>query len=364
MRRPGDDRDRARASSASRAWTAMRALGRRRRGAADRRRAVELVDRVRRRAGHEGVPAARAGREPGARAAALPHRARLPEHRAAGRLVRVRRAARSARDARDAAASSSRTARDGWELALDELDTNPEAFLDAGREPRRGHRRDAHGARRPTPATRPSRRTSRATRRCRSSPRPWTRRSSACSSTCPRTRPWRRSPARGQDVRERLSLLAQLGVGGRVIRTHGDYHLGQTMLTSARLGDPRLRGRAGAAAARAAPEALAAARRGGHAALVRLRRPPAAEIAARPGGAGGVGRSAPASAFLDGVPRPLEPALLPPGEEAIAQAAGGLRAREGGLRAALRAEQPTRLGGDPGGGDHATAGDRNERGHA
>ncbi|HEX6460868.1 MAG TPA: hypothetical protein VF032_18270 [Thermoleophilaceae bacterium] len=35
----------------------------------------------------------------------------------------------------------------------------------------------------------------------------------------------------GQDVRERLSTLAQLGVGGRVIRTHGDYHLGQTLYT-------------------------------------------------------------------------------------------------------------------------------------
>ena len=35
----------------------------------------------------------------------------------------------------------------------------------------------------------------------------------------------------GQDVRERLSMLAQLGVGGRVIRTHGDYHLGQTLYT-------------------------------------------------------------------------------------------------------------------------------------
>jgi trehalose synthase-fused probable maltokinase len=35
----------------------------------------------------------------------------------------------------------------------------------------------------------------------------------------------------GQDVRERLSTLAQLGVGGRVIRTHGDYHLGQTLHT-------------------------------------------------------------------------------------------------------------------------------------
>jgi len=36
---------------------------------------------------------------------------------------------------------------------------------------------------------------------------------------------------RGQDVRERLKMLANIGAGGRVIRTHGDYHLGQTMLT-------------------------------------------------------------------------------------------------------------------------------------
>jgi maltokinase len=34
---------------------------------------------------------------------------------------------------------------------------------------------------------------------------------------------------RGQDVRERLAARAQLGAGGRVIRTHGDYHLGQTL---------------------------------------------------------------------------------------------------------------------------------------
>jgi trehalose synthase-fused probable maltokinase len=35
----------------------------------------------------------------------------------------------------------------------------------------------------------------------------------------------------GQDVRERLGALAQLGVGGKVIRIHGDYHLGQTLHT-------------------------------------------------------------------------------------------------------------------------------------
>jgi maltokinase len=37
---------------------------------------------------------------------------------------------------------------------------------------------------------------------------------------------------RGQEVRERLRGLAHTGAGGRVIRTHGDYHLGQTMLTA------------------------------------------------------------------------------------------------------------------------------------
>ncbi len=36
---------------------------------------------------------------------------------------------------------------------------------------------------------------------------------------------------RGQDVRERLAARAQIGVGGRSIRTHGDYHLGQTLST-------------------------------------------------------------------------------------------------------------------------------------
>ena len=36
---------------------------------------------------------------------------------------------------------------------------------------------------------------------------------------------------RGQDVRERLQSLSATGTGGRVIRAHGDLHLGQTMLT-------------------------------------------------------------------------------------------------------------------------------------
>jgi predicted trehalose synthase len=36
---------------------------------------------------------------------------------------------------------------------------------------------------------------------------------------------------RGQDVREHMQALSHIGTGGRLIRTHGDYHLGQTMLS-------------------------------------------------------------------------------------------------------------------------------------
>jgi maltokinase len=34
---------------------------------------------------------------------------------------------------------------------------------------------------------------------------------------------------RGQDVREKIAMRTQLAVGGRSIRTHGDFHLGQTL---------------------------------------------------------------------------------------------------------------------------------------
>jgi maltokinase len=36
---------------------------------------------------------------------------------------------------------------------------------------------------------------------------------------------------RGEEVRDLLTLMAQTGVGGRLIRNHGDYHLGQTVLS-------------------------------------------------------------------------------------------------------------------------------------
>jgi trehalose synthase-fused probable maltokinase len=39
---------------------------------------------------------------------------------------------------------------------------------------------------------------------------------------------------RGEEVRERLQLMSHVGVGGRLIRHHGDYHLGQTLLADNR----------------------------------------------------------------------------------------------------------------------------------
>ncbi len=41
---------------------------------------------------------------------------------------------------------------------------------------------------------------------------------------------------RGQDVREQIAFRAQLGVGGRSIRTHGDFHLGQTLHRAGQVG--------------------------------------------------------------------------------------------------------------------------------
>ncbi|MGO9900833.1 MAG: phosphotransferase [Solirubrobacteraceae bacterium] len=37
---------------------------------------------------------------------------------------------------------------------------------------------------------------------------------------------------RAQEIRARLATLAQFGLSGRLIRTHGDYHLGQTLHTA------------------------------------------------------------------------------------------------------------------------------------
>jgi maltokinase len=122
---------------------------------------------------------------------------------------------------------------------------------------------------------------------------------------------------RGQDVRDRLQALSHIGAGGHVIRTHGDYHLGQTMLTDRGWvildfeGEP----------ARPLPER-------------RLKRSPLRDVAGmlrslsyavagvrmlRGGSppAGWEGRAR--EAFLAGYHRTVESTLLPPGQQATDQ---------------------------------------------
>ena len=161
---------------------------------------------------------------------------------------------------------------------------------------------------------------------------------------------------RGQDVRERLQALSHIGAGGRVIRTHGDYHLGQTMLTDRGWvildfeGEP----------ARPLPER-------------RLKRSPLRDVAGMLRSFSYVTAGArllrgvdvpeeweerARAAFLEGYFERVDGGPAAAGRGADGAAAVGVRAREGRLRAALRAQQPARLGRHPGGRDPAAAGER------
>jgi maltokinase len=118
----------------------------------------------------------------------------------------------------------------GWELALDEIATAPDTFLERlgslGRATAQLHNALASDA--GDPAFSPE--------------EPSQESLSLLTATVDEDieRIFLRLPAdprlapiagRGQDVRERLAARAQIGVTGRVIRTHGDYHLGQTLYT-------------------------------------------------------------------------------------------------------------------------------------
>ncbi len=120
-------------------------------------------------------------------------------------------------------------ARDGWELALEEIAAAPEAFLDRLRALGEvtGRMHAALGSDSTDPAFAPE--------------EPSTETLSLLTATIDEQierifldLPERDAVApiagRGQDVRERLQSLSHVGTVGRVIRTHGDYHLGQTML--------------------------------------------------------------------------------------------------------------------------------------
>jgi maltokinase len=118
---------------------------------------------------------------------------------------------------------------DGWELALDELGSEPEAFLERVRALGEvtGRLHTALGSDASNPAFAPE--------------EPSSESLALLTATIdeeierifldlPEEESVEPIAGRGEDVREQLRLLTHLGSAGKVIRTHGDYHLGQTIL--------------------------------------------------------------------------------------------------------------------------------------
>ena len=178
---------------------------------ADRRRAVEQLGRVRRPARAEGVPPARAGDQPRARDAALPDRARVPEHRAAARAGTSTRARRSPpRSASPSSSSPAAATAGSWRSRRSRGE--PERLPRAARRPRHGHRRRCTRCSRPTrrsgvrargaePASRSALLTATIDEQHRAGLR----------ATCPTTSGVAPIAGRGEEVRDRLAPRSQIG---------------------------------------------------------------------------------------------------------------------------------------------------------
>jgi maltokinase len=121
-------------------------------------------------------------------------------------------------------------ARDGWELALEEMASDPDGFLDRLRA-LGGVTGDLHsvlGSDSSNPDFAPDQPSQEALSLLTADVDEQIER---IFLDLPETEAIAPIVGRGQDVREKLQALSHIGAGGRVIRTHGDYHLGQTMLT-------------------------------------------------------------------------------------------------------------------------------------
>jgi maltokinase len=121
-------------------------------------------------------------------------------------------------------------ARDGWELALEEVASDPDAFLERLRALGEvtGDLHTALGSDSSNPDFAPDEPSQEALSLLTADVDEQIERIFLDLPESAATAPL---AGRGQDVREKLQALSHIGAGGRVIRTHGDYHLGQTMLS-------------------------------------------------------------------------------------------------------------------------------------
>jgi trehalose synthase-fused probable maltokinase len=121
-------------------------------------------------------------------------------------------------------------ARDGWELALEEIASNPDGFLDRLRALGEvtGELHAVLGSDSSSPDFAPDQPSQEALSLLTADVDEQIER---IFLDLPEIEAVEPIAGRGQDVREKLQALSHIGAGGRVIRTHGDYHLGQTMLT-------------------------------------------------------------------------------------------------------------------------------------
>jgi maltokinase len=121
-------------------------------------------------------------------------------------------------------------ARDGWELALEEVATDPNTFLDRLRALGEvtGELHTALGSDNSSADFAPDEPSQEALSLLTADVDEQIER---IFLDLPETGATEPLAGRGQDVREKLQALSHIGAGGRVIRTHGDYHLGQTMLS-------------------------------------------------------------------------------------------------------------------------------------
>jgi trehalose synthase-fused probable maltokinase len=120
--------------------------------------------------------------------------------------------------------------RDGWELALDELATAPDAFLERLHQlgAVTGEMHTTLGSDPSDPDFAPEEASTETLNLLTATVDEEIERVFLDLPPLPALEP---IAGRGEDVREHLRALSGMGVAGRVIRHHGDFHLGQTLLT-------------------------------------------------------------------------------------------------------------------------------------